>query len=173
MKFFKTYKRKSNTKKSIIRKGFKKRKKNITKKKNIKKSKKGKGAIKKKKSITKKKSKLKNFPFRLVTSDEFKNQYCEDDRILTKATFTEEFPDDKVTDIDEYGEGEYWCVTNSCIDHYRDNPNYYNEIKIDFPPNLKIAIGSSEDYNEYDELVRKKANGFYDPDMDSYGLILF
>lgn len=109
--------------------------------------------------------------YKIISSDDFNEIYV--DESLKKAYFGNEFEQDIVTDIDHYGNGEYWCASFNCIEHYRQNPNYEYEREINLPPGLKIAIGSEDDFYEYEKEIRSKADGFYNPEMDTFGLILF
>jgi hypothetical protein len=41
------------------------------------------------------------------------------------------------------------------------------------PPNLRIAVGSDDAFYDNENEIRSQAEGFYDPDFDTYGLVLF
>lgn len=107
----------------------------------------------------------------IISSEDFNKKYVDDS--LKKAYFGTEYEEDIVTDIDHYGEGQYWCASFNCIEHYRENANYIDEKEMSLPPGLKIAIGDENDYYNYEKEIRSKADGFYNPEMDTFGLVLF
>jgi len=109
--------------------------------------------------------------YKIISSEEFNKKYVDD--TLKKASFGTKYKKDIVTDINHYGEGQYWCASENCIEHYRENPNYIDEDEISLPSGLKIAIGDEDAFYDYENEIRKNADGFYNPEMDTYGLVLF
>ena len=107
----------------------------------------------------------------IISSEEFNKKYVDD--TLKKASFGTKYKKDIVTDINHYGEGQYWCASENCIEHYIENPNYIDEDEISLPSGLKIAIGDEDAFYDYENEIRKNADGFYNPEMDTYGLVLF
>ena len=100
---------------------------------------------------------------------------------LKKAYFSFDSKEDEmewgVSDINQYDvdRGSYFCTTDNCITHYRDNPGYSGED--DFQLDDMTIIALSDDYAMYDEGVRdfilQRADGFYCPEFDTYGLVIW
>jgi len=101
---------------------------------------------------------------------------------LTKAHFYYDSEEDKeewgVSDINQYGieGGSYFCTTDNCITHYRDNPGYDGEYDFELDDMTIIAL-SNDEYIMQDEKVKEmilqKADGFYCPEYDTYGLVVW
>jgi hypothetical protein len=115
-----------------------------------------------------------------ITWSDFKNTQMYD--CLTKAYFSFENEKDEkkwgVSDINQYNieGGSYFCTTNNCVSHYRDNPGYDREYDFELDNNTIIAIS----YNEYlmqdeklKEIILQSSDGFYCPKCDTYGLVVW
>jgi len=109
--------------------------------------------------------------YNIISSEQFNKIYVEDR--LKKAYFGNKYKKNIVTDIEQYGKGDYWCVSENCIEHYRENPNYIDEDETILPTGLKIAVGNQDTFDKYEKEIKLKADGFYDPQFDTYGLVLF
>lgn len=109
--------------------------------------------------------------YKIISSEKFNKLYVEES--LKKASFGTKFKKDIVTDIDHYGKGQYWCASENCIEHYRENPNYIDEDEVMLPTGLKIAVGDQDAFDKYEKEIKLKADGFYDPEFDTVGLVLF
>jgi len=79
-----------------------------------------------------------------------------------------------VTDIQQYGDGSYFCVTENCIEHYRENVGYIDEDYFEIPNETTIAVSMDDDviYENYEE-IKKNASGFYCPTYDTYGMVIW
>lgn len=101
---------------------------------------------------------------------------------LTKAYFSYDSIEDEqeygVSDINQFDipDGKYFCTTDNCIWHYRDNPGYKGEDIFELDDDTIIAITDDESLI-YDDLVKleimKSADGFYLPEFDTYGLVIW
>lgn len=109
--------------------------------------------------------------YKIISSNDFNKLYVEGS--LKKAQFEEDSEENIVSDIEHYGKGQYWCTTENCIEHYRENPNYIDEDEAMLPDNLKIAIGDQDSFYNYENEIKSKADAFYDPEFDTFGLVLF
>ena len=116
-----------------------------------------------------------------ITWSEFKKnpQFYDE---LTKAYFRYSSSEDEkeygVSDINQFDipGGLYFCTTDNCTSHYQDNPGYQGEDIFDLEDETVVAI-STDDYIIYDEEVKseimKMADGFYLPEYDTYGLVIW
>jgi uncharacterized protein (DUF2237 family) len=101
---------------------------------------------------------------------------------LTKAHFSYDSIEDEeeygVSDINQFDVegGKYFCTTDNCTSHYRDNPGYCGEDDYELEDDTIIAV-SSDDSLIYDDAykteIMKKADGFYLPEYDTYGLVIW
>lgn len=101
---------------------------------------------------------------------------------LTKAYFSYSSTEDEeeygVSDINQFDidGGVYFCTTDNCTSHYQDNPGYQGEDIFELDDDTIIAI-STDDYIIYDDdyktEIMKRADGFYLPEYDTYGLVIW
>jgi len=112
--------------------------------------------------------------YQILDGEDFQKQYITSEgENLSKAAFGDEDEEAIVSDISHYGDGDYWCVTDNCEEHYSENPNYLGVSYEKIPTHLKIAVGSQDAYYDNQKEIRAQADGFYDPEFDTYGLVLF
>ena len=103
---------------------------------------------------------------------EFCKEFCEfyPQNILKRAVLSE---GNEIDDIEQYGPGEYWCVTANCLEHYCENSYFLRVEETQMPPKLTIAVGEEYYFDEYAVELVHSYDGFYDPEYDTYGLVLF
>ena len=96
---------------------------------------------------------------------------------MVKARFKYDSDEDEqeygVSDIQQYGPGQYFCITLNCIEHYRDNIGYKGESYFTIPNDAVIAVSNDDEIIDKDKAIRKKADGFYCPKYDTYGLVIW
>ena len=117
-----------------------------------------------------------------LTWNEFKKDESLYDGFVTKAYFKFKSKKDEkrwgVSDINQFGVvgGSYFCTTDNCIEHYRENPGYFDEDDFTINDNAIIAI-SEDEFIMDDEKMKKeimsKADGFYCSPYDTYGLVIW
>lgn len=117
-----------------------------------------------------------------LTFMEFKNDSSLYDGFVTKAYFKFKNKKDEkrwgVSDINQFGveEGSYFCTTDNCIEHYRENPGYFYEDDYIIDDNAIIAISDDEfimDDKKMKKEIMSKADGFYCFPYDTYGLVIW
>jgi hypothetical protein len=117
-----------------------------------------------------------------LTWNEFKKDSNLYDGFVTKAYFR--FKNKKqekefgVSDINQFGVdgGSYFCTTDNCIEHYRENPGYFDEDDFIINDDAIIAISEDEfilDDERAKKEIMKKADGFYCSPYDTYGLVIW
>jgi hypothetical protein len=117
-----------------------------------------------------------------LTWNEFKKDSNLYDGFVTKAYFR--FKNKKqekefgVSDINQFGVdgGSYFCTTDNCIEHYRENPGYFDEDDFIINDDAIIAISEDEfilDDERAKKEIMKKADGFYCSAYDTYGLVIW
>ena len=96
---------------------------------------------------------------------------------MVKAHFRYDSSEDEeeygVSDIQQYGPGQYFCITLNCIEHYRDNIGYKGESYFTIPNDAVIAVSNDDEIIYKDKSIREKADGFYCPTYDTYGLVVW
>ena len=96
---------------------------------------------------------------------------------MAKAHFKYDSSEDEeeygVSDIQQYGPGQYFCITLNCIEHYRDNIGYKGESYFTIPNDAVIAVSNDDEIIYKDKSIREKADGFYCPTYDTYGLVVW
>lgn len=113
-----------------------------------------------------------------ISGVEFKQQYCDRyNKFLWKGYFDYENKEDEekygVSDINQYGYGSYFCTTFNCESHYSDNIGYIGYDEFLLSPNSKICVGDYKYFLDNEEKIRKTCDGFYDPEYDTFGLIVW
>jgi hypothetical protein len=82
-----------------------------------------------------------------------------------------------VSDINQFGvDGTYFCTTDNCLSHYMENPGYNGEEYFDLKDDAIIAISEDEfllDFKKERKEIMSKADGFYCPPYDTYGIIIW
>jgi len=114
-----------------------------------------------------------------VTGREFKaSVHLELDKdLLWKGYFEYEDKEEEeeygVSDVKQYGKGSYFCTTENCKMHYSDNPGFVDSDDFVLSDDAVIAVGPEDLFYKQEEAVRAKADGFYDPERDTYGLVVW
>jgi len=96
---------------------------------------------------------------------------------MVKAKFKYDSLEDEqeygVSDIQQYGHGQYFCITLNCIEHYRNNIGYKGESYFMIPNDVVIAVSNDDEIINKDKSIKEKADGFYCPTYDTYGLVVW
>ena len=96
---------------------------------------------------------------------------------MVKAKFKYDSLEDEqeygVSDIQQYGHGQYFCITLNCIEHYRNNIGYKGESYFTIPNDVVIAVSNDDEIINKDKSIKEKADGFYCPTYDTYGLVVW
>ena len=117
-----------------------------------------------------------------LTWMEFKKDSSLYDGFVTKAYFSYSSPEDEeeygVSDINQFEVegGSYFCTTDNCIEHYRENPGYFDEDDFVIDDDAIIAISEDEfimDNEKMKKEIMSKADGFYCSPYDTYGLVIW
>jgi hypothetical protein len=122
------------------------------------------------------------FNITYINWSEFKSDDNLYDGFLKKAYFKYDSKEDEdefgVSDINQFGvkDGSYFCTTDNCIEHYRDNPGYFGEFDFIISDDAIIAI-SDDAYVmqnvEFKNEIVSKSDGFYCSSCDTYGLVMW
>jgi len=113
-----------------------------------------------------------------ISGGDFMEKYCDrDNKLLWKGYFEYENEDDEeeygVSDINQYGNGSYFCTTFNCETHYSDNIGYIGSDEFLLSPNSKICVNNYDYFLDNEVEIRKLCDGFYDSEYDTFGLIIW
>jgi len=115
---------------------------------------------------------------RYFDGPQFLEKYCHRrGKTLWKGSFFYQNRDDfnweGVSDIHQYGEGSYFCITSNCQDHYGNNIGYRGSDEFGLSPLSKIAVGDWEYFLDHEDEIREACDGFFDPGYDTFGLVVW
>jgi len=123
----------------------------------------------------------KTFQYSYITWKDFKKNSDYFDGELSKVFFKYKNKKEEkqfgVSDINQFGvDGTYFCTTDNCLSHYMENPGYNGEEYFDLKDDAIIAISEDEfllDNKKVRKEIMSKADGFYCPPYDTYGIIIW
>ena len=112
-----------------------------------------------------------------ISGEEFIKKYNDTNGFLWKGYFEYENEEDSeyysVGDIKQYGDGSYFCTTFNCKSHYSDNVGFIGSDEFILSNDSKICVNSYDYFLENEEYIRRNCDGFYDPEYDTFGLVLW
>lgn len=112
-----------------------------------------------------------------ISGKEFLQRYNDIKGVLWKGYFDYKNEEDReyysVSDINQYGKGSYFCTTFNCKSHYSDNVGYKGYDEFILSDDAKICVNNYDFFLENEEEIRRNCDGFYDPEYDTFGLIIW